>query len=135
MPSHSTAKELEQAVALAERVVVAGGAVLDQFKLTSAVSMMASRDYRGPAYWRITFKRRDLVPKDAASELGAGGEIFVDVDLDPAPPRSAVTANSAVPCSPTLQRRSARSGWNGPSGRFVRVALVYAASSSSSKSR
>jgi len=43
--------------------------------------MMAGSAYRGPAYWRVTFKRRDLIPKDAASELGAGGEIFVDVDL------------------------------------------------------
>ena len=82
MPSHPTSKELEQAVALAERVVVAGGAALDQLKLTSAVNMMAGRAYQGPAYWRITFKRRDLIPKDASSELGAGGEIFVDVDLD-----------------------------------------------------
>jgi hypothetical protein len=82
MPSHPTAKELDEAVALAERAVVAGGAVLDQLKLTSAVNMMAGRDYRGPAHWRITFKRRDLIPGDAASELGAGGEIFVDVDLE-----------------------------------------------------
>ena len=82
MPSHPTAKELDQAIALAEQVVVAGGAALDQLKLTSAVNMMAGRDYRGPAHWRITFKRRDLIPRDAASELGAGGEIFVDVDLD-----------------------------------------------------
>ena len=82
MPSHPTAKELEQAVALAERAIVTGGTALDQLKLTSAVNMMTGRDYRGPAYWRITFKRRDLIPKDAASELGAGGEIFVDVDLD-----------------------------------------------------
>lgn len=81
MPSLPTAKELEQAVALAERAVVAGGTAIDQLKLTSAVNMMAGRDYRGPAYWRITFKRRDLIPRDAASELGAGGEIFVDVDL------------------------------------------------------
>jgi hypothetical protein len=81
MPSHLTAKELERAVELAERVVAVSSA-LDQLKLTSAVNMTAGRDYRGPAYWRVTFKRRDLIPKDSASELGAGGEIFVDVDLD-----------------------------------------------------
>jgi len=81
MPSHTTSNELEQAVELAERIVVAGGTALDQLKLTSAVNMMAGSAYRGPAYWRVTFKRRDLIPKDAASELGAGGQIFVDVDL------------------------------------------------------
>ena len=77
-----TAQELARAVDLAERTVVASGAVLAELKLTSAVNMMAGREYRGPAYWRLTFKRRDLIPKDATSELGAGGEIFVDVDLD-----------------------------------------------------
>jgi hypothetical protein len=77
-----TAQELGRALDLAERVLIASGTVLAELKLTSAVNMMAGREYRGPAYWRLTFKRRDLIPKDAASELGAGGEIFVDVDLD-----------------------------------------------------
>jgi hypothetical protein len=77
-----TAQELGRAVELAERTVSASGSALAELKLTNAVSMMAGREYRGPAYWRLTFKRRDLIPKDTASELGAGGEIFVDVDLD-----------------------------------------------------
>ena len=77
-----TAQELGRAVELAERTVSASGSALAELKLTNAISMMAGREYRGPAYWRLTFKRRDLIPKDATSELGAGGEIFVDVDLD-----------------------------------------------------
>ena len=77
-----TAQELGRAVELAERTVSASGSALAELKLTNAVNMMAGREYRGPAYWRVTFKRRDLIPKDTASELGAGGEIFVDVDLD-----------------------------------------------------
>ena len=77
-----TAQELGRAVELAERAMSASGAVVTELKLTNAVNMMAGREYRGPAYWRLTFKRRDLIPKDATSELGAGGEIFVDVDLD-----------------------------------------------------
>jgi hypothetical protein len=32
------------------RVVALSGAALDQLKLTSAVNLMAGRDYRGPAY-------------------------------------------------------------------------------------
>src|SRR3954469_881877 len=77
-----TAKELDRAVELAERMLMTSGARGTELKLTSAINMMAGREYRGPAYWRLTFKRRDLIPKDAISELGAGGEIFVDVDLD-----------------------------------------------------
>jgi len=77
-----TAKELDRAVELAERMLMTSGARGTELKLTSAINMMAGREYRGPAYWRLTFKRRDLIPKDATSELGAGGEIFVDVDLD-----------------------------------------------------
>jgi hypothetical protein len=76
-----TAKELGRAVELAEQTVTTSGANLAELRLTSAVNMMSGREYRGPAYWRLTFKRRDLIPRDATSELGAGGEIFVDVDL------------------------------------------------------
>jgi hypothetical protein len=76
-----TAKELGRAVELAEQTVTTSGANLAELQLTSAVNMMSGREYRGPAYWRLTFKRRDLIPKDSTSELGAGGEIFVDVDL------------------------------------------------------
>ena len=77
-----TSKELDRAVELAERILTTSGAGITELKLTSAINMMAGREYRGPAYWRLTFKRRDLIPKDASSELGAGGEIFVDVDLE-----------------------------------------------------
>ena len=82
MWSSLSAKELGRAVELAEGTVAAGDTSLANLKLTSAVNMMSGRDYRGPAYWRLTFKRRDLIPRDAVSILGAGGEIFVDVDLD-----------------------------------------------------
>jgi hypothetical protein len=81
MKPHLTAPELGRAVELAEQAVLASGTALGGLKLVGAVNMMAGREYRGPAYWRITFKRRDLIPKDADSELGAGGELFVDVDL------------------------------------------------------
>jgi hypothetical protein len=77
-----TAAELNRAIALAEQTLTASGASPAELKLTSAVNMTAGREYRGPAYWRVTFKRRDLIPKDSSSELGAGGEIFIDVDLD-----------------------------------------------------
>jgi hypothetical protein len=77
-----TTKELGRAVELAEKEILASGAVVAELKLTSAINLMDGRSYRGPAYWRLTFKRRDLLPKDAESELGAGGELFLEVDLD-----------------------------------------------------
>jgi hypothetical protein len=74
-----TAAELNRAVELAEKAIAAKTPVAG-YQLTSAINMVAGREYRGPAFWRLTFKRRDLIPPDAESELGAGGEIFVDVD-------------------------------------------------------
>jgi len=77
----SAAKELNRAIDLAERTVAGSGEDVSALRVTSAVNMLAGNEYRGPSFWRVTLKRRDLIPKDASSELGAGGEIFVDVDL------------------------------------------------------
>jgi hypothetical protein len=78
-PLRVTATELDGAIALAEQVIAAKTPVAG-YQLTSAISMVAGNEYRGPAFWRLKFKRRDLIPADAESELGAGGEIIVDVD-------------------------------------------------------
>lgn len=75
-----TAAEVNRAVDLAEKVIAARAPVA-QYQLTAAINMVAGQEYRGPSFWRLTFKRRDLIPADAESELGAGGQIFVDVDL------------------------------------------------------
>jgi hypothetical protein len=75
-----TAAEVNRAVELAEKAIAARTPVA-AYQLTAAVNMMAGNEYRGPSFWRLTFKRRDLIPADAESELGAGGQIFVDVDL------------------------------------------------------
>jgi hypothetical protein len=77
----SATKELNRAIDLAERTVAGSGDDISGLRVTAAINMMAGNEYRGPTFWRVTFKRRDLIPKDASSELGAGGEIFVDVDL------------------------------------------------------
>ncbi len=75
-----TAAEVNRAVELAEKVIAARTPVAG-YQLTSAINMVAGKEYRGPSFWRLTFKRRDLIPADAESELGAGGQIFVDVDI------------------------------------------------------
>jgi hypothetical protein len=75
-----TATEANRAVELAEKAIAAKTPVAG-YQLTAAINMFAGNEYRGPSFWRLTFKKRDLIPADADSELGAGGQIFVDVDL------------------------------------------------------
>jgi hypothetical protein len=81
MAIQETEREVHDAVALAEPVLAAAGAKPSDYRLLRAINLVSPKgDYRGPAYWALTFKRRDLVPADESSELGAGGEIRVDVD-------------------------------------------------------
>lgn len=44
--------------------------------LTAAEALLAL-----PGRWRLTYKPRRLVPGTAEQEIGAGGEVFVEVDL------------------------------------------------------
>jgi hypothetical protein len=37
--------------------------------------------YQGPHIWHITFKRADLVPDNEYDMVGAGGEIFISVNV------------------------------------------------------
>jgi hypothetical protein len=76
-----TATEANRAIELAEAAIDRSGAKPEAYRLIRAVNLTAPDGaYRGPTYWRLTFKRRDLVPATADAELGAGGEVFVDVD-------------------------------------------------------
>jgi hypothetical protein len=76
-----TATEANRAIELAEAAIGKSGAKAEAYRLIRAINLMAPDGaYRGPSYWRLTFKRRDLVPDTVDAELGAGGEIFVDVD-------------------------------------------------------
>ncbi len=80
--NNATATELNRAVEIAEDIIVKAGELPSEYQLTSATSMLTPKGvYRGPAFWHLTFKRRDLIPADAESEIGAGGMLFVEVDL------------------------------------------------------
>jgi hypothetical protein len=48
-----------------------------QYKLISVENLI----HVGPAVWSLTFKLRKLIPINSHSVLGAGGEIFVQVDV------------------------------------------------------
>ena len=47
------------------------------YKLISIENLVPSTS---PDTWRLTFKLRTLIPKTSQSKLGAGGEIYVQVD-------------------------------------------------------
>jgi hypothetical protein len=70
---------------LRDAVAIAASAILEQspypasdYVLTAARQMTI----KGKYIWRVTFKPSQLLPEDPSKEaIGAGGEIFVNVDL------------------------------------------------------
>lgn len=70
--------DLNIAVQTALARLAALGKPLNEFKLISAKQIV----FEGKYIWFITFKPIRLLPSDPATELvGAGGEIFVKVDI------------------------------------------------------
>lgn len=56
---------------------------MSTFKLIAAENAVRKGPgFAGPAVWRLTYKPRRLVPQDADAEVGAGGEILIEVNLD-----------------------------------------------------
>jgi hypothetical protein len=51
------------------------------YKLVVAENVLAGAAHGGPHLWRLTFKLRELLPHNGDSAIGAGVEIFVEVDL------------------------------------------------------
>lgn len=52
-----------------------------QYKLVLAENVIKGPAYTGPHTWRLTFKLKRLIPETSEVEVGAGGELFVEVDL------------------------------------------------------
>ena len=48
------------------------------YKLVTAENII---DSTGSHLWRLRFKLRILIPKTDGTEIGAGGEVFVEVNL------------------------------------------------------
>jgi hypothetical protein len=74
------ATDFEDAVAIAQAALVEQSRYpADDYTLVSARQL----PIKGQYIWRVTFKPTELLPKDPSKEaIGAGGEIFVNVDLD-----------------------------------------------------
>lgn len=78
----STSRECEEAIALAEAMLPTIGANPPDYKLITAQNLSTPAGvYRGPQFWHLSFKLRELIPSTPQAEVGAGGEIFVEVDL------------------------------------------------------
>jgi hypothetical protein len=73
------AAELARAVELASAFLVSQGHDIASVRITEVRNQLRGSG-GGPDAWRVTYKLRHLIPADG-SEIGAGGELFVDVDL------------------------------------------------------
>lgn len=83
MTTNATDRDCQVAVALAEDSLRATGAKLDEYVLIRAENVLTGTNRcPGPRCWTLVFKRRDLIPTEMPAELTAGGEVFVEVDLE-----------------------------------------------------
>lgn len=78
-PVPDPAIELGRALELASGLLAERGEDRAAYRIVEALNRLRG-DGGGPEVWRVTFKRRDLIPADG-SEIGMGGEVQVDVDL------------------------------------------------------
>jgi hypothetical protein len=75
------AEEVLAAIELATAFLPTVAPDPSEYQLVAAARLLGeSGPGRGGA-WRLTFKRRQLIPSEAETEIGAGGEVFVEVDL------------------------------------------------------
>ena len=70
-------RDCQEATVLGVGALVALGEEPALYKLISADNLM----FAGIGVWRLTFKLKELIPETADSEIGAGGELFVEADL------------------------------------------------------
>lgn len=81
--SSAPSVELEEAAALANAFLPTLDRNPKELKLVKAENLVfRGPSLLGPSIWRFTYKERSLIPKDGRALLGAGGELFIEVDLD-----------------------------------------------------
>ena len=79
----TTSQECKEAIILAEEILPTIRVRVEDYKLITAENMSTRNgDYKGPQYWHLTFKLRDLIQDKPELPIGAGGEIFVEIDLN-----------------------------------------------------
>lgn len=50
------------------------------YKLVAAENRLKGHPDAAPHKWRLTFKLRRLIPEEVGGIMGAGGELFIEVD-------------------------------------------------------
>ena len=77
----SPSKDCEIAISLAEELLSTLNDP-NNYKLIRVENLyLPMRGYLGPHLWHLTFKSRELIPKDK-EPVGAGGEVFIQVDMN-----------------------------------------------------
>lgn len=75
-------QEVIKVIQIAEKCLLYNQIDLKRYKLIKAENLYINNSkYIGPNKWYVVFKAKHLIPKDEKDLLGAGGEIFVEVDL------------------------------------------------------
>jgi hypothetical protein len=75
-------KECGEAVALANALLATLKVKPADYKLIVAKNLVVrGKEFKGPHIWDLTYKLRSLLPDQTDGIVGAGGEVFIDVDL------------------------------------------------------
>ncbi|MDD3626273.1 MAG: hypothetical protein PHV06_03025 [bacterium] len=70
------------AIEIAEMILEEEDIDLEAYKLISSQNLIIKGEsFEGPEFWYLIFKRRDLIPEKEGEMIGAGGEIFVKINL------------------------------------------------------
>jgi hypothetical protein len=81
--SPSTASDLVEAIAIAERNFGQANASVGDYRLVHAQRLLAGGEHcSGTSCWRLTFKLARLIPTSLPALIGAGGELFFTIDVD-----------------------------------------------------
>jgi hypothetical protein len=55
----------------------------DNYKLIKIENLIVKGEkYLGPYIWHLTYKQKNLIHEDENEEIGAGGEVFIEVNLN-----------------------------------------------------
>lgn len=81
VPNTDPAIDCKKAILLGIAFLTTGNIDTTQLKLISADNLIKGSAHVGPGLWRLTFKPKRLIPEKTDAEVGAGGEIFIEIDL------------------------------------------------------
>lgn len=79
--SSKSSRECEEAIRLGIEFLAGNEIEPALYKLIAAENLITGGRFIGPHAWRLTFKLRRLIPDSADVEIGAGGEVFIEVDM------------------------------------------------------